>query len=102
MSASTASFVSSGFNALDATSVVSATGLIGIFLVLVVETGFWLGSQITGIDKYLLPTIAVVVVLSLLPIAIELLKIHRRKSTTPGRGRSGAGTRTPDVQGPAR
>lgn len=41
-------------------------------------TGFWLGSQITGIDSYLLPIIAVVVLISLLPVVVELLKARRR------------------------
>jgi membrane-associated protein len=39
--------------------------------------GFWLGSHITGIDKYLLPIIALVVVVSLIPVALELLKMRR-------------------------
>jgi len=44
--------------------------------------GFWLGSQVTGIDKYLLPIIAVVVALSLLPVVIELVRTRRRKRAT--------------------
>lgn len=47
--------------------------------------GFWLGSRITGIDKYLLPIIAVVVVLSLIPILLEVHKMRREK-------RAGVGT----------
>lgn len=46
--------------------------------------GFWLGSQITGIDKYLLPIIAVVVLISLLPVVVELVKARRRNRTTTG------------------
>ncbi|MGI8417507.1 MAG: DedA family protein [Nakamurella sp.] len=44
--------------------------------------GFWLGSQITGIDSYLLPIIAVVVLISLLPVVVELVKARRRNRTT--------------------
>jgi membrane-associated protein len=43
----------------------------------VTMAGFWLGSQITGIDKYLLPIIAVVVVISLIPVALELRRMRR-------------------------
>jgi membrane-associated protein len=34
--------------------------------------GYGLGSRIPGIDRYLLPIIAVVVILSLLPVLLEL------------------------------
>ncbi len=37
----------------------------------VVTAGFVLGNSVSGIDRYLLPIIAVVVALSLLPIALE-------------------------------
>ena len=40
-------------------------------------TGYALGSTIPGVDQYLLPAIAVIVVLSLLPILIELLRNRR-------------------------
>ena len=43
--------------------------------------GYWLGSSIHNIDHYLLPIIAVVVLVSLLPIAIEAAR-NRRRSTT--------------------
>ena len=59
-----------------------------IWSVGVTMAGFWLGSSITGIDKYLLPIIAVVVALSLIPVAVELRRMHREKSglrlPTPG------------------
>ncbi len=42
--------------------------------------GFWLGSSITGIDTYLLPIIAVVVVISLIPVALELRKLRRERT----------------------
>jgi membrane-associated protein len=41
--------------------------------------GYGLGSRIPSIDKYLLPIVAVVVVLSLLPIALE---VHRERART--------------------
>jgi membrane-associated protein len=40
--------------------------------------GYVLGGQIPGIDAYLLPIIAVVVVVSLLPVLVELLRARRR------------------------
>lgn len=48
----------------------------------VTMAGFWLGSQITGIDKYLLPIIAVVVVISLIPVALELRRMRREGRST--------------------
>jgi membrane-associated protein len=40
--------------------------------------GYVLGSRIPSIDTYLLPIIAVVVVLSVIPVAVELLRERRR------------------------
>lgn len=37
-----------GFNPLDATSVIAATGLVGIFCVLVAETGLLVGVFLPG------------------------------------------------------
>jgi len=51
-----------------------------IWSVGVTMAGFWLGSSVTGIDKYLLPIIAVVVVISLIPVAVELRKMRREQS----------------------
>jgi membrane-associated protein len=39
--------------------------------------GYALGSSIPSIDTYLLPIIGLIVVLSLLPIALELLRSRR-------------------------
>lgn len=39
--------------------------------------GFWLGSSIRNVDRYLLPIIAAVVALSLVPIAVELGRSRR-------------------------
>ena len=44
--------------------------------------GYWLGSRVPGVDRYLLPLVAVVVALSLVPIAIEIVR-SRRKRTPP-------------------
>jgi membrane-associated protein len=43
--------------------------------------GYGLGSRIPSIDKYLLPIVAVVVVLSLLPIALEVRRERARTRT---------------------
>jgi membrane-associated protein len=40
--------------------------------------GYLLGSTIPGVDQYLLPAIAVIVVLSLLPIVLELYRSRRQ------------------------
>ncbi len=40
--------------------------------------GYVLGSRIPSIDRYLLPIVALVVVVSVLPIAVELLRERRR------------------------
>ena len=40
--------------------------------------GYGLGSSVPSIDKYLLPIIAVIVVVSLIPLALELRRSRRR------------------------
>jgi membrane-associated protein len=45
--------------------------------------GYGLGSSIPGIDQYLLPVIAMIVIVSLLPVGLELLRARRSAS---GRG----------------
>ncbi len=55
----------------------------------VTMAGFWLGSQITGIDKYLLPIIAAVVVVSLIPVGLELRKMRRENRAGTGNAASG-------------
>ena len=42
--------------------------------------GYWLGETIPGVDQYLLPGIAVIILVSLLPVAIEVLRARRRVS----------------------
>ena len=55
--------------------------VIGAFLwaVGVTTAGYILGEQIPDIDKYLLPIIGVIILLSVLPPAIEVLR-HRRRA----------------------
>jgi membrane-associated protein len=43
----------------------------------VILAGYWLGSRIPGIDTYLLPIIAVIVLLSLIPVALEIRRVRR-------------------------
>jgi membrane-associated protein len=44
----------------------------------VTVAGYVLGSRIPNIDKYLLPIIALIVIVSLIPVALELLRSRRR------------------------
>ena len=41
--------------------------------------GYWLGSKITGIDTYLLPIIALVVTVSLIPVALEYRRMRQAR-----------------------
>ncbi|HEY1639484.1 MAG TPA: DedA family protein [Streptosporangiaceae bacterium] len=50
--------------------------------------GYVLGSRISGIDRYLLPVIAVIVALSLIPVLIEVLRRRGGRSRGPA-GRPG-------------
>lgn len=50
-----------------------------VWTVGVVLAGFFLGSHIPGIDGYLLPIIALVVAVSLVPVAIEVVRDRRRR-----------------------
>jgi len=43
----------------------------------VVLAGYWLGSHIRNVDRYLLPIIALIVVVSLIPLAVEVLRARR-------------------------
>jgi membrane-associated protein len=45
--------------------------------------GYGLGSSIHGIDHYLLPIIAVIVVISVIPLGLELLRAHRQGTDAP-------------------
>lgn len=50
--------------------------------------GYFLGSAIPGIDKYLLPTIAAIIVLSVIPVLAEIFKA-RRKASVGSHAKSG-------------
>lgn len=43
----------------------------------IILAGYWLGGRIPGIDTYLLPIIAVIIAVSLIPVALEVRRIHR-------------------------
>jgi membrane-associated protein len=51
--------------------------------------GYALGSRVSGIDHYLLPIVAVIVVVSLIPLALEVL---RRRGRHSGNDREDCGT----------
>lgn len=44
--------------------------------------GYALGSRIPSIDKYLLPIVAVVVIVSLIPVALEIRRARRQDAAT--------------------
>ncbi|WP_425826166.1 DedA family protein [Streptomyces fractus] len=48
--------------------------------------GYALGSSIPNVDRYLLPLVALIVVLSLLPLAAELYRSRRRGRAKEARG----------------
>ncbi|MEV0786508.1 DedA family protein [Streptomyces sp. NPDC050423] len=45
-----------------------------------VLAGYALGSSVPNVDRYLLPIVAVVVVVSLIPLAVELLRSRSRRT----------------------
>jgi membrane-associated protein len=49
----------------------------------VTTAGYVLGDTVPSIDRYLLPIVAGIIVLSVLPAAIEVLR-HRRRASTAG------------------
>jgi membrane-associated protein len=59
--------------------------VVGAFLwaVGVTLAGYWLGETVPNIDKYLLPIIAGIVTLSLLPIGFEWLRHRKRAAAEP-------------------
>ncbi|MGH3322521.1 MAG: DedA family protein [Streptosporangiaceae bacterium] len=46
----------------------------------VVSLGYFLGTVIPGVDRYLLPAIGVVVIISVLPVVLEVIKARRAKT----------------------
>ena len=55
--------------------------VVGAFLwaVGVTTLGYFLGATVPSIDKYLLPIIGLIIVLSLIPPVIEIIKVRREK-----------------------
>ena len=58
-----------------------------IWTVGLVLAGYGLGAFIPGVDGYLLPVVAVVVAVSLIPLARELWRERRRRRPTADRNR---------------
>lgn len=48
-----------------------------IWAIGVTLAGFWLGSTVHNVDHYLLPIVAVVVIVSLIPVAVEVIRARR-------------------------
>ena len=72
-----------------------------IWAVGVTLAGYALGSTIPSIDTYLLPIIAVIVIVSLIPIGLELVRARRASRTPdPAAGEDGNGTRVSDTSRP--
>jgi membrane-associated protein len=51
-----------------------------VWTVGLVLAGYALGASVPGIDQYLLPVIGLIIVVSLLPLALEVLRERRRRS----------------------
>lgn len=49
-----------------------------------VLAGYALGASVPDVDRYLLPIIAVIVIVSLIPVALELLRSRRAHDTHGG------------------
>jgi membrane-associated protein len=59
----------------------SIANLIGgaLWSIGVTMAGFWLGKTVHNVDHYLLPIIALVILVSLIPVALEIRKARREK-----------------------
>lgn len=53
-----------------------------IWVVGLVGAGYWLGERVDNIDKYLLPIIAIIIFLSILPGIIHMLRAPERRHAT--------------------
>lgn len=58
-----------------------------VWTVALVLGGYALGASVPHVDRYLLPLVGVIVALSLLPLALELLRSRRRDDGTGTRAR---------------
>jgi membrane-associated protein len=54
-----------------------------VWTVGLVLAGYALGASVPGVDNYLLPVIALIVVVSLVPLGLEILRERRRPRSTP-------------------
>jgi membrane-associated protein len=45
--------------------------------------GYELGDRVPNIDRYLLPVIGAIIVISFVPVAVELLRARRRAAAEP-------------------
>jgi len=52
----------------------------------IILAGYWLGNRIPGIDTYLLPIIAVIIAVSLIPVALEVRRMRRTARATAPSG----------------
>lgn len=52
--------------------------------------GYTLGSTIPGVDQYLLPAVALIVIVSVIPIALELRRSRRGRGWHAGWGHTAA------------
>ena len=50
----------------------------------VTTLGYFLGRTVPSIDRYLLPAVAVIVLLSLIPVALEIRRSRREAARTAG------------------
>ncbi|WP_443053254.1 DedA family protein [Streptomyces sp. IBSBF 3010] len=55
-----------------------------VWTVGLVLAGYGLGASVPNVDRYLLPIIAVIVIVSLIPVALELLRSRRAHNTDGG------------------
>src|SRR6478609_729921 len=67
-----------------------------VWTVGVILAGYWLGSKIPGIDTYLLPIIAVIIAVSLVPVALAVHKARRIGRSTRS---AAAAAAEPTMQG---
>ena len=66
-----------------------------------VVAGFLLGRSVPGIDQYLLPVIGLIVVVSLVPLGVELVRARRRGNDEPPTDSPGTDRRSPGCRASA-
>ena len=79
------SFASRGLASRSITSLQTVYNVLGglIWGVGVTLLGFFLGELIPDIDRYLIPAILLIIVASVLPGVLEVLRHRRGRSSTP-------------------